>query len=498
MAVGLGRTVRTPYRATKSETWPLFDQIWPQYCEAVLSSSGYEGYDQETRQAELNAFKARIEGNSRRKVEKLAMLSPLARLASLFKSSATRSLDAAGGGRRWADDRRLTSAGAIHADAATINARAAHFALNTPMGRRIVESLVGNLVGDGIKSRSQHPDKTIAATLNANFALWIDRADAEGRGDFFALQQAAINDLVVFGEAFSIILPALEDGAPQLRRCHPEQLARDVTRLTGDGGAIVQGVEFDRMGRIIAYHVRRHAPGDPLSGMALMPIRLPASDVLHTFRPIYPGQVRGLSWLAPVLLTANDHDRLVDAMLQRAKVAALHAGFVRDAQSTGAYSGEQSGGELTASLEPGALITLPPGKDIEFPDVPNQDGAMELVKDAMRRIAAGVGLTYEMLTGDYSQVNYSSARAGMLEFRRFASGCAVSPAGVSILPTGLAPVRCVASLHRRDRPGCCMRRAPCPLKAPNGFRQHGLASIRKRTRQLMRLPCATNSRAAPK
>ncbi len=340
----------------------------------------------------------------------------------LLGKSSARALDAAGAGRRWADDRRLTSAGAVHADAATVSARAAHFALNTPMGRRIVESLVGNLVGDGIKSRSQHPDKTIAATLNANFALWIDRADAEGRGDFFSLQQAATNDLVVFGEYLFVILPALEDGAPQLRRCHPEQLARDTTRLTGDGGAIVQGVEFDRMGRIVAYHVRRHAPGDPLSAMALMPVRLPASDVLHGFRPIYPGQVRGLSWLAPVLLTANDHDRLVDAMIERAKVAALHAGFVRDAQGTGAYTGDQSGSELTASLEPGALITLPPGKDIEFPDVPDQNGALELIKDAMRRIAAGVGLTYEMLTGDYSQVNYSSARAGMLEFRRFASG----------------------------------------------------------------------------
>ena len=33
-------------------------------------------------------------------------------------------------------------------------------------------------------------------------------------------------------------------------------------------------------------------------------------------------------------------------------------------------------------------------------------------------IAAGVGLTYELLTGDLSQVNYSSIRAGLIEFRR--------------------------------------------------------------------------------
>ena len=36
----------------------------------------------------------------------------------------------------------------------------------------------------------------------------------------------------------------------------------------------------------------------------------------------------------------------------------------------------------------------------------------------LHAIAAGIGLTYELLTGDLSQVNYSSIRAGLLEFRR--------------------------------------------------------------------------------
>ena len=36
----------------------------------------------------------------------------------------------------------------------------------------------------------------------------------------------------------------------------------------------------------------------------------------------------------------------------------------------------------------------------------------------LHAVAAGVGLTYELLTGDLSQVNYSSIRAGLIEFRR--------------------------------------------------------------------------------
>jgi capsid protein len=35
-----------------------------------------------------------------------------------------------------------------------------------------------------------------------------------------------------------------------------------------------------------------------------------------------------------------------------------------------------------------------------------------------RAVAAAMGITYEQLTGDLTQVNYSSIRAGLLEFRR--------------------------------------------------------------------------------
>ncbi|MBR7551773.1 phage portal protein, partial [Mycobacterium tuberculosis] len=85
-----------------------------------------------------------------------------------------------------------------------VAARAAHFVLNDPRGARIVETLSANLVGTGIKPRSQHPAETIRARLHRNFLVWTDRADAEGRGDYFALQAQAARDLVTFGEALFV------------------------------------------------------------------------------------------------------------------------------------------------------------------------------------------------------------------------------------------------------------------------------------------------------
>ena len=348
-----------------------------------------------------------------------------AALARLFRQDrpapSARSLDAAGGGRRWADARTVNSSGVVHASAATVAARAAHFVLNDPRGARIVETLVANIVGTGIKPRSLHPSEAVRARLHRAWTVWTDRADAEGRGDAYLLQALAVRDLVTFGEAL-FLFATDATGAPTLRRLHPEQLDRSITRRLDDGGVIVQGVEFDAAGRVVAHHVRPVMPGDPLAGLALAPVRLPASDVLHLFRPLMPGQVRGLSWFAPVLLSAKELDALLDAMLVRAKVAAMHVGVVTSPDGVVSYDGTQDGAALDVTLEPGAMPVLPPGRQIEFMDIPDQGGASALLVETLRAIAVGTGITYEQLSGDYSKVNYSSERSAKLEFRRFVEG----------------------------------------------------------------------------
>ena len=342
----------------------------------------------------------------------------IATLARLFRRSAP-ALEAGGGGRRWRDAPTIANAGSIHASAVTIAARAQHYALNNATGVRTLECLATNIVGDGIKPRSEHENETTRRLLHRRFKHWTDEADADGRTDFYGLQQLAVRDLATFGEALFALIDNPDTGAPQLRRLHPEQLDRSKTQTLADGGAIYQGVEFDALGRIAAYWVRRAAPGDTLAGYPLAPVRMPAGDIIHLFRQLIPGQVRGLSWFAPVLVPARELDSLMDAMLVRARVAALHAGFITEPDGQPPYDGEQTDGTLEAGLEPGALINLPLGKHIEFPDAPDQGGAGQLMTATFRMIAAGMGVTYEQATGDYSNTNYSSARAALMEFRRF-------------------------------------------------------------------------------
>jgi Phage terminase large subunit (GpA)/Phage portal protein, lambda family len=70
------------------------------------------------------------------------------------------------------------------------------------------------------------------------------------------------------------------------------------------------------------------------------------------------------------------------------------------------------------SFEPGIMRVLPPGSDVVFPDVPTIEGSADFLRHMLRTIAAGVGLPYELLAGDLSQVNYSSAKTGFSQFYR--------------------------------------------------------------------------------
>jgi lambda family phage portal protein len=100
----------------------------------------------------------------------------------------------------------------------------------------------------------------------------------------------------------------------------------------------------------------------------------------------------------------------------------MHVGVVTTPDGAVSYDGDQDGAALDVTLEPGAMPVLPPGRSIEFMDIPDQGGASALLTETLRAVAVGTGVTYEQLSGDFSKVNYSSERSAKLEFRRFIEG----------------------------------------------------------------------------
>lgn len=351
------------------------------------------------------------------------MAFPFAPFAKLFRrtaapATAVRRFDAAAGGRRasgMGSFYRINSE--VAGAGASVRSRARYLAVNNPWLSQAVANWAGALVGPGITPTPRHSDAATRKALTAAWNLWTEEADADGRTDFNGVQADIARGLVIDGEAFLQVITT-EEG-PRLRLLPPELVDESMTRELSGGAVIVQGVEFDGEGRRVAYHVLPSRPHDQFATYA-PPVRIPADQILHVFKPLAAGQVRGVSWLAPVILPASEFDQLCDALLLGVKIAAMHAGFLVDQNGTAGepYTGEEAGGILESGLEPGTLKRLPTGIDVKFNTPSQTQEVAAFLRLNLQQLAAGLGLPEHLLSGDLTGANYSSLRAGLLPFRQ--------------------------------------------------------------------------------
>jgi lambda family phage portal protein len=176
----------------------------------------------------------------------------------------------------------------------------------------------------------------------------------------------------------------------------------------------VNGVEFDAIGRRVAYWLFSEHPGSRLQGSGQSSRRVPAEGVLHVYRQDRPGQVRGPSWFAPVILKLKDWDEYDDAQLVKQKVAALLAVVVSNPTGETAVGTPDPNNPTWSELSPGAMIQAPSGTTVDVVAPPRVGEFGVYAGVTLHTIAAGLDISYEDLTGDYSQVNYSSARMARL------------------------------------------------------------------------------------
>ena len=362
----------------------------------------------------------------------------VARLKSAFMlpGRSTPAYEVAGSGRRalaWLPGNPGVNA-AIFASGEALRTRSRDLVRRNPWAANAVEAFVANCIGTGIKPQSMAEDDAFRELVHALWWTWTDEADAAGLTDFYGLQALACRAMVEGGECFiRLRRRRSEDPGPspgqvlsvplQLQVLEAEHVPLSLNTTTATGNVVRAGIEFDGIGRRIAYHMYREHPGDPATRPAgHETVRVPAEQVIHLFRPLRPGQIRGEPWLARALVKLNELDQYEDAELVRKKTAAMFAGFITRLAPEDPIMGEgepDEDGAAVAGLEPGTMQVLAPGEDVKFSDPADVGGSYgEFLRAQFRAIAAAAGVTYEQLTGDLTGVNYSSIRAGLLEFRR--------------------------------------------------------------------------------
>ncbi|MEJ6848610.1 phage portal protein [Sinorhizobium fredii] len=316
-------------------------------------------------------------------------------------------------GKRWTSTPPFGSMAAeVAGGAARVRGRARHLRHNDPLAANAAAIYKTGLVGYGATAASQHPDASTRSRIDERIAAWAAKTR------FAEIQTEIVDALVTDGEAI-VVMRVDEAGELRLQHVPAEQLDESMTIELAGGGYIANGVEFNTSDEIVAYHIFKTRLTDVFPS-SQTPIRVPAEDVLHIFKREGAGQHRGLSWFAPVVLPLNELSQLQDALLVSAKIQAMMCGFVQDLNGTGTAfaEGQQSGGIMDLSLEPGTMRVLPSGYSVTFSNPAQMQQSVDFASHSIRLIAAGLQVPEFLLSGDMRNVNYSSARTALVQFRQ--------------------------------------------------------------------------------
>ena len=340
--------------------------------------------------------------------------------ARMTHDLALRHYEGAGGGRRTQGWRR-SSADAVQATGpylGRLRDTARDLVRNNPHAESALGAIAEDAVGWGIVAKPTTPNKRAQDRWNA----WAGTTacDADGRCDLYGLQELVMRTVAESGEVLvRRRLRRPEDGLPipmQLQVLEPDFLdtSKDSLGLMAGGFRIVQGVEYDPLGRRVAYWLFPEHPGSAFA--TATSVRVPATNVLHIFKLLRPGQVRGVSWFASVLIRFKDFDEFEDATLLKQKVAACLSVFVTDIDGTAPPLGttDTTQDPQIDSLEPGMINNLPPGRDVKIVDPPSVRDYGDYSQVSLRAIASGLGVLYEAMTGDYTELPFSAARLSRL------------------------------------------------------------------------------------
>lgn len=330
--------------------------------------------------------------------------------------------------------------------------------MGIPTASAALKTLCTNVVAGGLIPSPQIDAEVLGLTreqaeelqgkIMREFALWADtpECDADGVGNFYKLQQLAYMGFLMNGDSFALLPFRERPGSTYAtkvqiieadRICSPD----GYDRLMPDNvrghhvHSIVQGVETDEGGTVVAYWIcNRH----PHSSLALQSgelnwTRVEACgaagrhNVLHVMTRERAGQRRGVPILAPVLETLKQLGRYTQAEIDAAVISAYFTVLVKPASvQNGPPIGQYVPPDMQVdSADPGSIemgqgtiLSLNPGDDVAFADPTHPNTAYNAFFDAMiKEIGSGMEIPPEVMEKQFTQ-NFSAARGALNEFWR--------------------------------------------------------------------------------
>jgi lambda family phage portal protein len=317
----------------------------------------------------------------------------------------------------------------IGASSPILRARVRQLIRDFPYLARAANILVDYSVGPGIIWQSKaegatgKPDKRRIQQIEDAVRWWMDEADASGKLHYYELMRLAKRQDVESGE-FLQVKTYPKDGnrflpyavqiyeADWLTGSHDNYGAGGIGMSNPAGREVRQGIEYDKLtGRVTGYWF-----ADPTYGG--QDTYIPADRVIHGFDTLRPQQLRGVSPFAAGVLIASDLNTYLDAEIDGAKLAAKYLAFVKTespALRQDYITNNQTNDDGTITkieeMENAIIEYLRPGEEVELA-VSNRPGAtfQPFVRLILTMLSITTGAPYELISGDYQGLNFSTAR----------------------------------------------------------------------------------------
>ncbi len=318
---------------------------------------------------------------------------------------------------------------AVNANAETINrayrdvirARSQDLERNSDILESILLAFERNVVGTGFRLQAKTPNANLNIQLEELFKKWSrpKYCDVSQQQSFVEICQMMIRRRRVDGAVFIVKRYIKNDFIPfTLQLYEVEDL--DITRVSSTA-RVVGGIEYNEFNRPIGYFVKKY---DVFGNWTGNSERIDAKDVIYLYRKKRPSQLREISELATTLPRVRDMNQYMEAVSVKERVAALLAVMIKKLIPNGnlgrgvTNSGVKPIEYAGKTLSPGMIMELNPGDEVQVVQPPAQGaGAADFLRLQQRLTGSAQGISYEVAARDLSQVNYSSARQGLLEDR---------------------------------------------------------------------------------
>jgi len=333
-----------------------------------------------------------------------------------------------------------------------MHARIRNNRLNVAQVTRIVEALTDLVVGTGIQTfaspldpwanltaiSDDELDQFLRSSLEMDdvFCDWFEdpaQFDIAGKLSGYDVQRMMFSENVEVGDG--LLLRCHRKPQPgRVSLCY-QLLERDQLDCSKDRPAapgqnkIVNGIELDKWGREVAYHIYEAHPYDyqAHAGLSQKSERIPADRVIHLFGARRPSQNVGVTWLHAIGQNALDRESFISSELQAAAKQALIALVAkRDNPNTGtlgladtdtSVDGDTDAlgnEEIKLGTSPiAAEIGVNESVDLVEANRPNSTSE-PFINMLDRDTAGGTGLSIYTLNGDMSRTNYTGFRGAIL------------------------------------------------------------------------------------